>query len=207
VAEKVFTGGPAKHFEVAGRNQLAVLLEHGLHTSSRVLDIGCGALRGGYWIMRVLDPGCYFGIEPNREMLQAGLDHLVEPDVLARAQPRFDYNDRFDFAVFGVKFDFYVARSIWTHSSKTQLEAMLDGFVATAAPEAMMLASILPVTEKRPDYKGGAWIGRSHESDDPGTVAHDWAWLETACRVRGLSIAETGPNVLNQVWVEVARSS
>ena len=47
VAEKVFTGGPAKHFEVAGRNQLAVLLEHGLHTSSRVLDIGCGALRGG----------------------------------------------------------------------------------------------------------------------------------------------------------------
>ena len=203
LAERLFLGGPVKHFAAVGRNQLAVLLHNGLDPESRVLDVGCGALRGGYWIMRFLNRGNYFGIEPAKSMLQAGLDGIIEPDVLARAQPTFDHNDRFDFTVFGTTFDFVVARSIWTHASKAQIVAMLDSFVATRTNNAVFLASLLPVTDERPDYHGDEWVGRSHESDSGGTVAHDPAWIEAACAERGLTVAESDPNVLHQHWLAI----
>ena len=206
VATSVFLGGPVKHFARVGRNQLAVLLNNGLSPDSMVLDVGCGALRGGYWIMRVLDPGGYCGIEPNIAMLAAGLERIVEPEVVERAAPRFDHNDRFDFRVFATAFDFVIARSIWTHASKPQIETMLDSFAAVAAPGGVFLTSVLPVTDERPDYTGEAWVGRSHESDDPGTVAHSMEWIEDAAARRHLVVRTTGPNVLRQQWLAIRRA-
>src|SRR6516225_10147635 len=112
LAETVFLGGPKHDFERVGRLGFEVLLAEQLRPSSRVLDVGCGALRLGYWLMRFLDPGCYFGIEPQQEMLNVGLQQLVEPEVVQRAQARFAANDDFDFSVFGERFDFVIARSI-----------------------------------------------------------------------------------------------
>jgi SAM-dependent methyltransferase len=146
IAQAIFLGGPPRDFEEVGRLCLDVLLREGLRPSSRVLDVGCGALRVGYWLMRFLDPGCYFGIEPNREMLNVGLQEIVEPEVLARAQPRFDHNDRFDFSVFGERFDFVLARSIWTHAAKAQISAMLASFATSAAPGGVLLATYHPAS-------------------------------------------------------------
>lgn len=144
LAETQFLGGPTRTFERVGRYTLGVLLEEGLTPRSRVLDVGCGALRLGYWLMRLLDPGHYFGIEPNQEMLAIGLRELVEPDVVERAEARFSANDDFDFSTFGETFDFVVARSIWTHASRVQIGAMLASFAATAAPKGVFLASYYP---------------------------------------------------------------
>lgn len=146
IAKDVFLGGPPRDFERVGRVCLDVLLREGLAPTSRVLDVGCGALRVGYWLMRFLDSGRYYGIEPNGEMLKVGLEQIVEPEVLARAKPRFDENDRFDFTVFGERFDFVLARSIWTHASKAQIDAMLAAFAATAAVNGVMLATYHPAS-------------------------------------------------------------
>lgn len=146
IPEEVFLGGPRHDFERVGRLCLEVLLREGLAPGSRVLDVGAGALRVGYWLMRVLDPARYFAIEPNRAMLEVGLEQIVEPDVLARARPRFDHNDRFDFAVFGERFDFVLARSIWTHTSKQQIRTMLRSFADTAAPGGALLATYHPAS-------------------------------------------------------------
>jgi len=146
IPEEVFLGGPRRDFERVGRQCLDVLLREGLSPSSRVLDVGAGALRVGYWLLRFLQEGRYFAIEPNREMLGVGLEQIVEPEVLARARPRFDYNDRFDFAVFGEPFDFVLARSIWTHASKAQIAAMLSSFAATASAQGVMLATYHPAS-------------------------------------------------------------
>jgi SAM-dependent methyltransferase len=146
VADGRFLGGPLNSFEGVGRMGLEVLLKQGLRPSSRVLDVGCGALRLGYWLMRLLDPGCYYGIEPNREMLAIGLHEIVEPDVLARADAHFDANEDFDFSVFGTTFDYVVARSIWTHCSKDQISAQLASFAATSAEGGAFLASYSPAS-------------------------------------------------------------
>ena len=146
LAETTFLGGPPADFERVGRLSFEVLLREGLLPSSRVLDVGCGALRVGYWLMRFLDPGRYFGIEPNREMLRIGLEELVEPQVVERAAAHFSHNDDFDFAVFGERFDFVFARSIWTHASKPQIRAMLASFAATSSPRGVFLASYHPAS-------------------------------------------------------------
>lgn len=146
IAGDVFLGGPRRDFERVGRLCLDVLLREGLRPSSRVLDVGCGALRVGYWLMRFLDPGCYLGIEPNREMLKVGIEEIVEADVLARAKPRFDHNDRFDLSVFGEPVDYVIARSIWTHTARAQISALLRSFAETAAPGGVLLATYHPAS-------------------------------------------------------------
>ncbi len=124
----------------------SLLLREGLRPSSRVLDVGCGALRLGYWLMRFLEPGCYFGIEPQQEMLGVGLEELIEPQVVERADAHFDANEDFDFSVFGETFDFVFARSIWTHASKPQISAMLRSFACTSSVAGVFLASYKPAS-------------------------------------------------------------
>lgn len=141
VADRVPLGGPITEFEEVGRLQLEVLVHEGLYPDSKVLDVGCGALRGGYWLMHFLDPGCYFGIEPFREMLEAGLHSVVEPSLVEEKRPTFSDTKDFEFSAFGVKFDFVLARSIWTHASMEQIALMLDRFVEVAAPGATMVTS------------------------------------------------------------------
>jgi SAM-dependent methyltransferase len=203
-----FLGGPAELFDVAGREQLIVLLEHGLLYTSRVLDIGCGCLRGGRWIMSVLEPGHYFGIEPQRAMVEKGLQRFVDPKIIEIKAPHFDYNDRFDFSVFGETFTHFMARSIWTHASKSQIETMLDGVVACGEANAILLASFRPprMFGRNGDYKGDHWVGRSHTSEIGGMVTHSYRWIERACDRRGLrSHRLDRPPVGKQWWIAVSK--
>jgi SAM-dependent methyltransferase len=214
IAEKlhqdgIFTGGPPRLFESAGRLQLATLVREGLYPSSKLLDIGCGCLRAGYWLIRLLDPGCYFGIEPNAQMLQAGIEHFLGPELQAAKMPRFDTNDQFDFSVFGANFDIFLARSIWTHASKSQIQTMLDGFVKNSAPDAFFLTSYIPASwfgRDTSDYRGAQWIGRSHTSKTPGLVCHKRSWIESECRARGLHLQQlSDPPFNDQYWLKISR--
>ena len=209
-ARGIFLGGPPHRFAAAGRKQTMALLHHGLNLDSKVLDIGCGSLRAGHWLIRLLDPGCYFGIEPNRAMLEAGVEVLLGPEIVAAKRPTFSYRDDFAMTDFDQRFDFYVARSIWSHASKSQIEAMLDGFVATSAPDATFLTSYFPASARRPDYEGSEWVGLSHESDESGTIAHSFEWITKACESRGLVVREVRNRVINfgsQTWLRVRHAS
>lgn len=146
IAQTTWLGGPPGQFEQIGRLSFDVLVREGLQPSSRVLDVGCGALRLGYWLMRYLDPGCYYGIEPQQEMLQVGLDQVVEPETVERANAHFQHNDDFDFSVFGETFNYVVARSIWTHTSRSQISRMLSSFAANGSENAVLLTSYKPAS-------------------------------------------------------------
>ena len=83
----IFLGGPKHKFVSAGRGQLEILLANGLIPDDRVLDVGCGALRGGWWLINFLRPDRYFGIEPNRAMLDAGKEVMVGDTLLQEKRP------------------------------------------------------------------------------------------------------------------------
>ena len=142
-----FVGGPAYLFERMGRRWFEVLLHEGLLPTSRVLDVGAGTLRLGYWLMHFLEPGHYYGIEPQVDMLEAGSTEIIGPDVLERAQPHFSHNSDFDFSAFDTTFDYVVACSVWTHASKSQITAMLAAFATTSSPDAVFLASYHPASQ------------------------------------------------------------
>src|SRR5258708_5344353 len=118
---------------------MIALRKEGLTPETKVLDIGCGCLRIAYWLIRFLDPGCYFGIEPARQRVDYGLHYFFTPEEIELKRPHFDFNPNFDSSVFGVKFDFFLARSIWTHGSKRHIEATLDCFVRDSASTGVFL--------------------------------------------------------------------
>ena len=82
LANGTFIGGPPELFDIAGDCQLGILKHLGMNSDSKVLDIGCGCLRGGMKVIPELNPGCYFGIETNKEMLRAGLEVCIENQLL-----------------------------------------------------------------------------------------------------------------------------
>jgi hypothetical protein len=210
-AEGGFLGVPLDGFAEAGLLQLEWLRGLGLRRQSRVLDIGCGCLRAGYWLVHHLIPNRYFGIEPRRQRVELGLRHLLEPEVARAKQPRFDHGAEFDTAVFAQRFDFFLAGSVWSHAAKAQIERMLDGFLRDARPGAAFVASYVPaIAGGADDYLGDRWVGTSHESDTSGCVGHSLAWIRQACAQRGLTVEPLGARDCGgfggQEWVVVRRA-
>ncbi len=157
--------------------------------------------------MKILEADRYRGIEPHKARLRFGLDHVVGEDLARQKRPRFDHNTAFDLSVFGERFDFFVARSVWTHASKSQIAAMLDGFVANSAPGAVFLTSFLAARNPKHDYQGDGWVGRSESSPFGGLVGHSPRWIQRACAERRLTVHALPEHVVNQqIWLLIARA-
>jgi hypothetical protein len=142
------------------------------------------------WVIPLLDTDHYCGVEPNREMLNKGLERFVDPAILALKKPRFDNNDRFDMSVFGERFTHVILRSIWSHTAKSQMELSLDSFCEVAAPGAVMVASYNPVVPGTSDYKGTEW--------EKGTVHHSFRWIRSVCKSRGLTVRPLARQPVNR---------
>ena len=207
MARHGFLGVPIKTFEEGGRRHLIAMLNQGLNPESKFLDIGCGCLRLAYWIMRFLDPDCYFGIEPAKQRVEYGLQCLFTPEEVRSKRPRFDYNPDFDFSVFDTRFDYFLATSIWTHASKRQIAASLDSYCHTATPMGIFMTSYFPAETPEEDYQGDVWVGTSHESSTPGVIKHSLAWIQAQCQQRGLLVQELpGRDCDWQLWLRISRA-
>jgi len=135
-----YSGGNVRDFEKVGRQTFQTLLADGLMPSHRLLDFGCGSLRNGYWLIRFLDSGNYYGIEPVEKGVRAGLKHLIGPELEAFKEPSFLFSSDNDIGAFGVPFDYVVARSILSHTCPGMLHKMLESF-ARSSPEGTLFAS------------------------------------------------------------------
>lgn len=204
MAREGFLGVPVHSFEEAGRSQLIELLKQGLRHESKLLDFGCGCLRIAYWLVRFLDPDCYYGVEPARNRVELGLHYLFTPEMVNDKRPQFHHNAVFDSSPFGQRFDYFLARSIWTHGSKRQVEATLDSFVRDSHSASIFLASYLPAESSEDDYMGNVWVGTSHESDVPGIVRHRLSWIVKQCASRNLVVEELpGLDCDSQFWLRI----
>jgi len=112
-----FVGG---HWDEIGRLQFDFMISRGLKPASKLLDIGCGALRGGVHFVRHLDDGNYYGIDINESLLEAGKQELRESG-LGGKQVHLLRTDLFDATGFGVQFDFGISVSLITHLCANQI--------------------------------------------------------------------------------------
>ena len=101
-------------WEEMGALQFDFLVAQGLKPDHYLLDVGCGALRGGVRFIPHLKPGHYFGIDVSKEILAAGR-RVLEEYALTHMDPTLVEMDDFDFAVLNRKFDFALAQSVFTH--------------------------------------------------------------------------------------------
>ncbi len=154
-----------------------------------------------------MDPGRYCGIEPDRDMVEFGVRTFLEPGLAETKVPRFDYNTDFDAGVFGESFDFFLARSVWSHASKGQIRQMLESFERHGAEGALFLSSYRSA-EGRKDYTGEEWVGQSHTSEEPGSIAHRFQWIREECARHGMQARELSIDVYKgQRWVTVQKGA
>jgi len=103
-----------------GQLQYDFMISRGLTPASKLLDIGCGALRGGVHFVRYLDDGNYYGIDINKGLLKAGEQEL-RGSGLGDKQVHLHRTDQFDATGFGVCFDFGISVSLITHLPANQI--------------------------------------------------------------------------------------
>lgn len=112
------------HWEEIGQLQFRYLVDNGLLPHHKMLDIGCGTLRGGRHFIRYLDPGNYFGFDISPKAIEYGARLVVEeglsdktPDLRAIPQDSL----RFE-AYAGQRFDFILAQSVFSHLGRDLIE-------------------------------------------------------------------------------------
>jgi len=101
-------------WEQIGLLQYHFLLERGLRRDHHLVDIGCGALRGGIHFVRYLDAGRYHGIDLSAAMIEAAR-HELRLARLLHKEPRLIEDDAFAMTRFGECFDYALAMSLFTH--------------------------------------------------------------------------------------------
>jgi cyclopropane fatty-acyl-phospholipid synthase-like methyltransferase len=200
-AARIWSGGGEEKFESVGRRTLAAMIEHGLQPHHKVLDVGAGSLRVGWWLLHYIEPSNYHAIEPVHSRIDGAAKVLG-----VATKIHIYYNDDFEYP--NEKFDFVIARSIWTHASKNMIAKMLSEFAENSAPGAKLLTSVLLARSASDDYMGDRWVGKVEQTDVPGTIRHSLAWIEAECRKNGLTVEEAG-TLHGQTWllVEIDRTA
>lgn len=97
-----------------GALQFEFMKSQGLQPHHRLLDVGCGALRGGIHFVRYLDKGNYYGLDINASLIEAGHQELAEAGLTDKSAHLLA-DEQFQLHRFGVTFDYALAMSVFTH--------------------------------------------------------------------------------------------
>ena len=147
--------GPPALYDYLGAAQFRLLTMLGLREEHRLLDFGCGSLRAGRLFIPWLLPGRYFGVEPNRWLIDDAVRLELGADLIRLRGPRFDYNDRMQMDVFGTDFDMILAQSVFSHAGHDLFLTGLQQMAKTLAPQGQALFTLMetgsPATARLPD--------------------------------------------------------
>lgn len=134
LGHRAFVGGTdAETWYGIGKRQYHWLVSNGLMPHHRFLDIACGSLRLGQFLIPFLDKSCYFGLEPEPELVQKGLEEELFFDIVAQKAPRFGHGYDFDFS-FVDGYDFSIAQSLLTHLTTDDIAKLLRNLRMVSQP-------------------------------------------------------------------------
>jgi hypothetical protein len=150
--------GAQELYDIRGALQFNLLTTLGLRDHHYLLDIGCGSLCGGRLFISYLRPGRYFGIEPLEWLLQKGIKEEVGDSAIEIKKPTFLHDDGFELSAFGRKFDFLLAQSIFSHTSKAQLRKCLSQAAMVMEPHSIFAATFFEGTS---NYDGDSWTAHA----------------------------------------------
>jgi|RhiMethySRZTD1v2_1073278.scaffolds.fasta_scaffold118442_3 SAM-dependent methyltransferase len=162
--------------------QFEFLKRMGLERGQRLLDLGCGTLRGGLPVIEFLEPGHYTGIdvradvldEARAELAEAGLAHRAPRLVLAEDLGALELPERFDWAW---------AFSVLIHMDDAVLERAFAFVARSLEPRGVFLANVR--TESAGAGEVGRWQGFP-------VVARSVETYRAVARRHGFSVRDMG---------------
>ena len=146
-----------------GKLQLEFMVARGLEPAHRMLDIGCGSLRGGVHFVRYLDAGNYFGLDSNQSLLDAGYDIELRQAGLQDRLPRRNLSCNADFVLPMEDgfLDFAIAQSVFTHLTFNSIRRCLETVAPKFRAGGVLYATFfelpagVPSTAEYPQGNGG----------------------------------------------------
>lgn len=195
--------GTEEKYDLIGANQFNLLTTLGLREHHKYLDIGCGSLRSGRLFIPYLNKGNYCGIEPEKWLIDEGINNEIGVCMVHIKAPRFEYSHDFPIASFGEKFNFIIAHSIFTHASQEQILKCLKGVEQNlVSPKGDMHGGLFAATFilGDTDYQGTEWVYPG--KDEIGFARYTEGCICRMARESNLACKKidwTHPN--NQTWI------
>ena len=118
--------GPEKFYDVIAAMSFNLLTCLGLRQHHKILDIGCGSLRVGRLLMPYLNKNNYYGVEPNKWLVQDGIKNEIGRDLIKIKAPSFIFDTSISEAKLPADFDFAIAQSIFSHCGRDLVEKWLS---------------------------------------------------------------------------------
>ncbi len=153
-----------------GRIQFEYLRAHGLLPRHRLLDFGCGCLRGGLHFIDYLEEGNYHGLDISEEILDAGRRFLAEAGLDGK-RPVLRLSDRGADVFQGVEFDVVLAQSVFTHMPLADIGRCLEGVRRVLRPGGRFFATFNDGRGSRIDYALGTFYHPFQALHDAGMRA------------------------------------
>ena len=149
--------GPPDRFDFVSATQFSLLFANGLREHHRVLDFGCGSLRLGRLLIPYLREKCYYGIDPNRWLIDDAIARETGSDVIAIKKPQFSYSADFDCNGFGVKFNYIAAQSIVTHCGPDLFRKFIASARKALDDDELILMSVMLAEEQETFVPEDGW--------------------------------------------------
>lgn len=144
--------GPKSLYDMLGFHQLKVLVDMGLREHHTVLDIGAGIFRAGRFILEYVGDENYFAVEPNKILVDYGLDRVVpHRTVNVSGTPNYDFRK-----VFNKTFDYVLCHAVATHLPGGDITKLLQGIKSVLHRESMALVTF-GISEEIDEYTGAVW--------------------------------------------------
>jgi len=154
--------GPGRLWKMKRDFQIEFLKNQNLKQTNRLLDIGCGTLRGGIPIIDFLDSGNYSGIDVRENALLEGKRELKEHD-LEHKTPRLLHFRDFDDLDLSDKFDMIFAFSVLTHLEDTIAESCFHFVSQHLSKDGVFYANVSLGIRKDGSWQGFPIVWRSLE--------------------------------------------
>lgn len=146
--------GPPERYDLIAAMTFNLLTTLGMREHHRVLDIGCGSLRVGRLLIPYLRAGHYTGIEPNRWLVEEGIERETGRDLIALKTPRFLFAAGAAELAPEPQFDYVFAQSIFSHCGLDLIEHWLRDVHPRLQAEGVFVATFFPGPA---DHAGRGW--------------------------------------------------
>ena len=143
--------GPPEDYDLIAAMTFNLLTTLGLRQQHLLLDVGCGSLRIGRLLIPYLNRGKYFGVEPNKWLVEEGIKRELGEALLEIKRPTFFFSGSPE-AITQAKvlFHFAVAQSIFSHCGLDLIKEWLSAISRSLAEDGALLATFLAGEEDSP---------------------------------------------------------
>lgn len=147
--------GPPQDYDLISAMVFNLLTCVGLRQHHRVLDIGCGSLRVGRLLIPYLNPQNYFGVEPNKWLVDEGIQNELGRDLVKIKEPTFSFHASLIEFKNPLDLDYAVAQSIFSHCGEDLIKGWLSQVSFHLKDSGALLATFLIGKE---DFSEDGWV-------------------------------------------------